>query len=89
MAHPAWMQAMDVDGYPPTMTLGRARAVLEAAKIYHAVSRINPSLTKRAVFEILSKSILGRDTEPCEAVVDSVIAKHIAREFGRDWMRSR
>lgn len=93
MAHPACMQVMDVDGFPPTMTLGRVREVLKAAIVTDDVSRVNPSLTKRAAFEILSKAIAQYESRPDGERLDGsmgpMIAKNIAREFGRDWLSAR
>lgn len=63
----------------PSITAGRAKEILAAAKAdgLSGNSKINPALTKQAVFDILS-AVVGDDDE---IPLRYLHAKNIVREF--------
>lgn len=71
----------------PTMTVGRARAVLEAGEAagLAGASKINPELSRARVFKILSGAVEGKGAvsgKYDDELLHFLVAKNIGREFG-------
>ena len=71
------------DLWRPSMTVARAREILAAASTKVTTDRpcrINRSLNEQQSFEILRKSVDGK---PDDEILNSLVARNIARCFGR------
>ena len=65
----------------PTMTVGRARAIIEAAKgqARAVPCKLNPSLTEKQLVEVLKDAVEGK---PDSELVHFLLARNIVRGLG-------